>query len=35
VHTASAELQSGRLPATEVEDTVVTTVLAAMGDGKH
>ena len=35
VHTASAELQSGRLPATEVEDTVVTTVLAAMGDDKH
>ena len=34
VHTASAELQSGRLRGAEVEDTVVTTVLAAMGDGK-
>src|SRR3954451_4932142 len=32
VHTASAELQSGRLAESEVEETVVTTVLAAMSD---
>jgi len=32
VHTASAELQSGRLSEAEVERTVVTTVLAALGD---
>jgi AcrR family transcriptional regulator len=31
VHAASAELQSGRLGEDEVEQTVVTTVLAAMG----
>jgi AcrR family transcriptional regulator len=31
VHTASAELQSGRLSEAGVEQTVVTTVLAAMG----
>jgi hypothetical protein len=30
VHAASAELQSGRLSEAEVEQTVVTTVLAAM-----
>jgi AcrR family transcriptional regulator len=30
VHTASAELQSGRLSEAEVETTIVTTVLAAM-----
>ena len=30
VHAASLELQSGRLPAAHVEQTVVTTVLAAM-----
>jgi AcrR family transcriptional regulator len=35
VHTASAELQSGRLSEAEVEQTVVTTVLAALGDGKR
>ena len=32
VHTGSAELQSGRLAESEVEQTVVTTVLAAMSD---
>jgi TetR/AcrR family transcriptional repressor of mexCD-oprJ operon len=31
VHTASAELQSGRLTEANVEQTVVTTVLAAIG----
>ena len=31
VHAASAELQSGRLGEDDVEQTVVTTVLAAMG----
>jgi AcrR family transcriptional regulator len=34
VHTASAELQSGRLTEADVERTVVTTVLAAMGGSK-
>ncbi len=34
VHAASAELQSGRLSENEVEQTVVTTVLAAMGGSK-
>lgn len=32
VHTASAELQNGRLAGADVEQTVVTTVLAAMSD---
>jgi AcrR family transcriptional regulator len=35
VHTASAELQSGRLAEAEVEQTIVTTVLAAMGGAKR
>jgi TetR/AcrR family transcriptional regulator, mexCD-oprJ operon repressor len=35
VHTASAELQSGRLTEAAVEQTVVTTVLAAMGGPKR
>jgi TetR/AcrR family transcriptional regulator, mexCD-oprJ operon repressor len=35
VHTASAELQSGRLTEATVEQTVVTTVLAAMGGPKR
>jgi AcrR family transcriptional regulator len=35
VHTASAELQGGRLGETDVEQTVVTTVLAAMSDGRR
>jgi AcrR family transcriptional regulator len=34
VHTASAELQSGRLSEGDVEQTMVTTVLAAMGGPK-
>ena len=34
VHAASAELQSGRLSENEVEQTVITTVLAAMGGSK-
>ena len=34
VHAASAELQSGRLSENEVEQTVLTTVLAAMGGSK-
>jgi hypothetical protein len=35
VHTASAELQGGRLTEAEVEDTVVTTVLAAIGGSER
>jgi AcrR family transcriptional regulator len=35
VHTASAELQSGRLTEADVEQTVITTVLAAMGGSKQ
>jgi AcrR family transcriptional regulator len=35
VHTGSAELQGGRLGETDVEQTVVTTVLAAMSDGRR
>jgi AcrR family transcriptional regulator len=35
VHTASAELQSGRLAEAEVEQTIVTTVLAAMGGARR
>jgi hypothetical protein len=31
VHVASAELQAGRLPQAEVEHTMVTTALAAVG----
>jgi AcrR family transcriptional regulator len=32
VHTASAELQSGRLSDADVEETILTTVLAAMSE---
>src|SRR4051794_5701426 len=32
VHTASAELQGGRIGEDEVEQTMITTVLAAVGD---
>jgi AcrR family transcriptional regulator len=35
VHSASAELQSGRLSEAEVEQTVITTVLAAMAGPKR
>jgi TetR/AcrR family transcriptional repressor of mexCD-oprJ operon len=35
VHTASAELQSGRLSEAEVEQTVITTVLAAVSEPKR
>ncbi|MGZ8696113.1 MAG: TetR/AcrR family transcriptional regulator [Gaiellaceae bacterium] len=35
VHTASAELQSGRISEAEVEQTMLTTVLAALGDPKR
>jgi AcrR family transcriptional regulator len=35
VHAASAELQSGRLSEAAVEQTMVTTVLAAMGGSKR
>lgn len=35
VHAASAELQSGRLSEATVEQTMVTTVLAAMGGSKR
>ena len=34
VHTASAELQSGRLSEAEVEQTAITTVLAAVSEPK-
>jgi AcrR family transcriptional regulator len=34
VHAASAELQSGRLPEAEVERTILTTVLAALGGAR-
>jgi hypothetical protein len=35
VHAASAELRSGRLTEATVEQTVVTTVLAAMTSAKR
>jgi hypothetical protein len=35
VHSASTELQSGRLSEAEVEQTVITTVLAAMAGPKR
>ncbi len=35
VHTASSELQAGRLSEAEVERTMLTTALAAVSDGKQ
>jgi AcrR family transcriptional regulator len=35
VHAASAELQSGRLTEAEVEQTIITTVLAAIGGSER
>jgi TetR/AcrR family transcriptional regulator, mexCD-oprJ operon repressor len=35
VHTASAELQSGRLTEATVEQTVITTVLSALGEPRR